>query len=97
MTDAIEKLAEVIENAIDSVHDMDVTHRDYAEASARAVLAALPDRSDRYGNVKVIKIVAAFNELRDACRSEGTPRIQEAIDRYEPWADYVMQEVSNDT
>ena len=52
--------------------------------------------TDRYGNVKVIKIVAAFNELRDACRSEGTPRIQDAIDRYEPWADYVMQEVKDE-
>ena len=34
---AREQLADVIEDAIDSVHDMDVTHRDYANASADAV------------------------------------------------------------
>jgi len=35
-------LADLIETAIDSVHDMDVTHRDYAEAAADAVLANVP-------------------------------------------------------
>lgn len=35
-------LIDLIENAIDNVHDLDVTHRDYAEAAADAVLAALP-------------------------------------------------------
>ena len=35
---ARDKLADVIEEAIDRVHDMDVTHRDYAEAAADAVL-----------------------------------------------------------
>lgn len=44
--------------------------------------------AERYGRVKVSKIMTAFNELRDACRSEGTPRIQDAIDRYEQWADF---------
>ena len=29
-------LIDLIETAIDSVHDMDVTHRDYAEAAAEA-------------------------------------------------------------
>ena len=46
--------------------------------------------SERYGDVRVSKIIAAFNELREACRAEGTPRIQEALDRYEPWADYAF-------
>ena len=34
----IDALADAIEAAIDSVHDMDVTHADYARASAAAVL-----------------------------------------------------------
>ena len=36
-------LIEIIETAIDSVHDMDVTHADYARVSADAIIAALPD------------------------------------------------------
>lgn len=43
---------------------------------------------DRYGAVRVTKIKAAYDELRAACREEGTPRIQDALDRYEPWADF---------
>ena len=36
-----DQLADVIEDAIDSVHDMDVTHRDYANAAADAVLGMI--------------------------------------------------------
>ena len=51
---ARDQLADVIEDAIDSVHDMDVTHRDYANAAAYAVLGMIkplewkehPDWSD---------------------------------------------------
>jgi len=43
MTDLREKLADVAEVAIDNVHDMDVTLRDYAEAAADVIIAALPD------------------------------------------------------
>ncbi len=46
--------------------------------------------SDRYGKVRVIKIQQAFNKLRADCRDEGTERIQNALDDYEPWADYVF-------
>jgi hypothetical protein len=42
MTDMRDHLADIVEDAIDSVHDMDVTHRDYAEASADAIIAAMP-------------------------------------------------------
>ena len=45
---------------------------------------------ERYGRVRVTKIKAAYDELRAACREEGTERIQAAIDRYEPWADYAF-------
>jgi hypothetical protein len=48
MTDMRDHLADIVEAAIDSVHDLDVTHRDYAEASADAIIAAikpLPSRS----------------------------------------------------
>lgn len=37
-----EQMADVIEVAIDNAHDIDVTHRDYASASADAIIAALP-------------------------------------------------------
>lgn len=40
---AREQLADVIEDAIDSVHDMDVTHRDYANAAADSVLGMIKD------------------------------------------------------
>lgn len=51
--------------------------------------------SDRYGNVRITKIKTAFDELRAACRAEGTPRIQQAIDRYEPWADFAFARPSD--
>ena len=41
MTDMRDHLADIVEAAIDSVHDLDVTHRDYAEASADAIIAAI--------------------------------------------------------
>lgn len=41
----------------------------------------------RYGAIKITKIVAARNALRDAIRAEGTPRIQAAWDRLEQWID----------
>lgn len=49
-----------------------------------------PPEAPKYGKVRISKILAAFNELREACRAEGTPRIQDAIDRYEPWADCAL-------
>ena len=42
VNDLREQLADVIEVAIDNAHDMDVTHRDYANAAASAIIAALP-------------------------------------------------------
>ena len=44
----------------------------------------------RYGQVKITKIRAAYNELRDAIASGDLERAQEAFDRYEQWSDYVM-------
>ncbi|WP_386681937.1 hypothetical protein [Loktanella sp. R86503] len=38
-----------------------------------------------FGRVRIVTILKAVNELRAACREEGTPRIQAAIDRAEPW------------
>ena len=43
--------------------------------------------TDRYGNTRIVKIRAAQNALREAIRAEGTPRIQDAWDRLEPWID----------
>jgi hypothetical protein len=38
-----ETLVDLIEAAIDAVHDMDVTHRDYANAAADAVISEYPE------------------------------------------------------
>ena len=43
--------------------------------------------SDRYGRVKISKIIAARNELRRLIQAEGTPAIQDAWDRLEQWID----------
>lgn len=46
--------------------------------------------TDRYGKAKIVKLRAAVDELRKACREEGTPRIQSAWDRAEPWVDRIF-------
>ena len=46
--------------------------------------------TERYGMVKISKLRAAVNELREACREEGNPRIQKAWDRAEPWLDRIF-------
>ena len=43
-----------------------------------------------YGQVKITKIRAAYNELREAIASGDLERAQEAFDRYEQWSDYIM-------
>ena len=45
---------------------------------------ALPDAT-HYGKARIATLRKAVDELRQACRQEGTPRIQDAIDRAEPW------------
>lgn len=51
-----------------------------------------PESTDpeRYGQTRVGKIRAAFNDLRSAIRSGDTEAAEKALDRYEPWADYVF-------
>ncbi len=45
---------------------------------------------ERYGNVRVAKIRAAYNDLRKAIRSGDVEAADAALDRYEPWADYIF-------
>lgn len=52
--------------------------------------------TDRYGRVRVTKIYAAFNALRAAVRSGDFEAANAALDRYEPWADYVFCGKRND-
>ena len=47
--------------------------------------------SDRYGKTRVAKIKAAYNDLREAVRAHDTEAAEAALDRYEPWADYVFE------
>lgn len=44
----------------------------------------------RYGRTRVAKIRAAYNDLRAAVQAGDIERAQEALDSYEPWADYVL-------
>lgn len=44
----------------------------------------------RYGRTRVTKIRSAYNDLRAAVQAGDIERAQEALDRYEPWADYVL-------
>lgn len=46
--------------------------------------------TSRYGRTRVAKIRAAYNDLRAAVQAGDIERAQEALDRYEPWADYVL-------
>jgi hypothetical protein len=50
----------------------------------------LPPNVTHFGKVEIAELIAAVNELRSACREEGTPRIQAAIDRAEPWFDPIF-------
>jgi hypothetical protein len=43
--------------------------------------------SEHYGKARMGTIRAAVNELRAAIRAEGTPTVQDAWDRMEPWID----------
>jgi len=74
MTDFREDIASVIEDAIDSVHDMDVTHADYARAAADALIAALPmmvaEENKRLRDaLYTIKIASACSSSRDVARA----------------------------
>lgn len=44
----------------------------------------------RYGRVRVSKIRAAFNDLRTAVRAGDQEGAEGALDRLEPWADYIF-------
>lgn len=46
--------------------------------------------ADRYGRVRVTKIRAAYNNLRSAIRGGDIVAANEALDRYEQWADFVF-------
>jgi hypothetical protein len=45
---------------------------------------------EKYGQLNVAKIRKAYNDLRDAIRSGDFELAQNALDRYEQWADYVF-------
>lgn len=47
--------------------------------------------TNRYGMTKFITIRKRVNALRRAIRSEGTPAIQNAWDRLEPFVDRVFR------
>lgn len=46
--------------------------------------------TERYGNTKITKLRKAVEDLRQAIRKKGTPAIQDAWDRAEPWIDRVF-------
>ena len=50
--------------------------------------------SERYGNRKVSKMIREWRELVEVCRREGTPAIQDALDRVESHIDYAYMKGS---
>lgn len=56
----------------------------------RAMVNAAQNHALRYGTTRVGKILAAYNDLRNAVRTGDMVAANEALDRYEPWADYVF-------
>lgn len=48
--------------------------------------------TQRYGRLKVSKIRAAYNDMRDAIRRGDMEAAETALDRYEQRADYVFDE-----
>ena len=42
----------------------------------------------KYGKRNVKKMIQQFNDLRQSCRAEGTPAIQDALDKVEEHIDY---------
>lgn len=53
--------------------------------------------TERYGKTRLSKIRKAVNELRAAIRAQGTPDIQDAWDRLEPWLDAPIWRNTDDT
>ena len=53
-------------------------------------MPATPDPR-RYGRRKVTKMYAEWNRMREVCRAEGTPAIQDALDDCEEWIDFAFQ------
>lgn len=45
---------------------------------------------EKYGVLQVSKIRDAYNELRAAIRSGDLEAAEKALDRYEPWADFIF-------
>ena len=51
----------------------------------------MSDAPERYGQTRVSKIKAAYDDLRGAVRSGDMEAAERALDRYEQWADVVFQ------
>ena len=97
---------DTIEEIISETHDIDTLDFHYAvnivewlEKHHPRALALItekdattaPATTDHYGNTSVHKIRAAFNDLRRAIRAGDIEAAEHALDRYEPWADYVFE------
>lgn len=48
------------------------------------------ERDERYGNTRVAKIRAAYNDLRAAINAGDLEAAEVALGRYEQWSDYVL-------
>ena len=82
MTDLRDDIASVIEDAIDSVHDMDVTHADYARAAADALIAA-PDLHRIFADqtAEIVRLRSVLEDVVHDCQAEYPPS-HWAIKRY---------------
>lgn len=47
-------------------------------------------KTTHYGKTRIVKIRAAYNDLRSAVQRGDMEAAQEALDRYEQWSDYIF-------
>lgn len=52
--------------------------------------------AERYGRTKVAKIITAYDDLRRAIRERDLEAAEDALDRYEQWAGYVLSRAGGD-
>jgi hypothetical protein len=58
----------------------------------------MPDTltAETFGQMPFAEVLRRYNALREACRAEGTPRVQQALDDWEPVADAALARPQRD-
>ncbi len=56
----------------------------------KTLAALVDDAPQTYGRRNISKMLTEWRRLADACRAEGTPAIQAALDDCEEWIDFAF-------